>query len=533
VPRRHSTPPDRSPEERARAAAERAERRGETAPPPETFLARRTAPPEPAPAEDPFRVKRTPPPPEPPEPAEEFEPPVADPEPVAPEPEPEPAAGGSWFEEPGAAEDERDPAMPEDPFGPDEPVADPQATQEFRPEWDEEAEPAPLPRRSVTAARARPLPPRGPSRPLPRSSTRRVPPPPRPNGGRPAGTSSSRGGRRVLAVLALLLIGGALWLINETFQPFHDEPTGAVSVTIPTGADAGRIGEILADAGVVDSGRLFEANATLTLRRAKLRPGKYQLPRGMSNGAAVEALMQGPKVRVVKTFSFTIPEGRSRRENIPLVKEGPFEGDYGKATSERRFLRQIRRLGAPRGARTLEGFLFPATYEMVAGATASDLVERQLAAFRENLAGVDMATAKRRNLTRYDVLIIASMVEREAQLAKERPLIAAVIHNRLKQGIPLGIDATIRYQINDWSRPLRVSELERDTPYNTRTRRGLPPTPIGNPGLASIKAAANPARSKYLFFVRKPGKTGEHAFSSTNSQFERDVARYQASRGGP
>jgi uncharacterized YceG family protein len=196
-------------------------------------------------------------------------------------------------------------------------------------------------------------------------------------------------------------------------------------------------------------------------------------------------------------------------------------------------VRRARRLGAPRDARSLEGFLFPATYEMITGARASDLVERQLDAFRENLAKVDLRTARRRNLTRYDVLIIASMVEREAQLAKERPLIAAVMHNRLKEGIPLGIDATIRYQINNWERPLRVSELERDTPYNTRTRRGLPPTPIGNPGLASIRAAANPARTKYLFFVRKPGKSGEHAFSSTNSQFERDVARYQASRGGP
>ena len=131
------------------------------------------------------------------------------------------------------------------------------------------------------------------------------------------------------------------------------------------------------------------------------------------------------------------------------------------------------------------------------------------------------------------MLIIASMVEREAQLPRERPLIAAVMYNRLKQGIPLGIDATIRYQINNWARPLRVSELERDTPYNTRTRRGLPPTPIGNPGLASIKAAANPATAKYLFFVRKPGSRASMRSRSTNSQFERDVARYQASRGGP
>ena len=177
--------------------------------------------------------------------------------------------------------------------------------------------------------------------------------------------------------------------------------------------------------------------------------------------------------------------------------------------------------------------MFPATYEMIAGASAGDLVKRQLDAYEENVAKVPMATAKKRNLTRYDVLIIASMVEREAQLARERPLIAAVIHNRLREGIPLGIDATIRYQINNWARPLRVSELERDTPYNTRTRRELPPTPIGNPGLDSIRAAANPSKAGYLFFVRKPGKSGEHAFSKTNAQFERDVARYQASRGGP
>jgi len=170
---------------------------------------------------------------------------------------------------------------------------------------------------------------------------------------------------------------------------------------------------------------------------------------------------------------------------------------------------------------------------MISGASAKDLVKRQLDAYEQNVGTVSMKAARKKNLTRYDVLIIASMVEREAQLAKERPLIAAVIYNRLHEGMPLGIDATIRYQINNWSRPLRVSELERDTPYNTRTRRGLPPTPIGNPGLASIKAAANPAKTKYLFFVRKPGKTGEHAFSKTDAQFERDVARYQASRGGP
>jgi uncharacterized YceG family protein len=516
VPRRQPTPPERSPEERARAAAERAARRGESSPPPETFSARAAQPPEPAaPSEDPFRVERARPEPE-------------------PEPEPEPAVEGSWFDEEPEPEPEREPeAMPEDPF--------PQATQEFQPAWVEEDDdvawetpepvvpvsrepaPPPPPRRPRAAAR-RPVPPRGPRTTLNN---------PRSNGRRPAGAPRHRFPRRILAVLALALIGGALWLINATFQPFHGDPKGAVVVTVPAGADAGEIGKLLKSAGVVDNAKLFEANATVTLRRSKLRPGKYTLPKDMTNGAAIEALMQGPKARVVKTFKFTLPEGRSRRENEALVKKGPFEGDYMKATTDKAFLRRAHGLGLPPKAKNLEGFLFPATYEMISGASAKDLVKRQLDAYEQNVGKVSMKAARKKNLTRYDVLIIASMVEREAQLAKERPLIAAVIYNRLHEGMPLGIDATIRYQINNWSRPLRVSELERDTPYNTRTRRGLPPTPIGNPGLASIKAAANPAKTKYLFFVRKPGKTGEHAFSKTDAQFERDVARYQASRGGP
>ena len=122
------------------------------------------------------------------------------------------------------------------------------------------------------------------------------------------------------------------------------------------------------------------------------------------------------------------------------------------------------------------------------------------------------------------------MIEREAQLDRERPLIAAVIYNRLKLGMPLGIDATIRYVENNWSRPLLQSELDRDTPYNTRLHTGLPPTPIGNPGLASLKAAAHPAKVDHLFYVVKPGTCGAHAFSSTDVQRQRDVARYEAAR---
>jgi UPF0755 protein len=359
---------------------------------------------------------------------------------------------------------------------------------------------------------------------------RRVPAGRRPAPRRPPRERNSHWGRRILALLALAAIGFALYSINATFQPFHGDATGAVRVKIPAGADAGQIGDILEAKGVVDSSRYFVLNATVTGRRGGMRPGSYTLQRGMSNGDAIGALTKGPKVKVVPTTDVTIPEGPSIREEAPKIDKASFTGSYAKAANSPQTLRAIRKLGAPKGAKTAEGFMFPATYTLLEGAPVKNLVSKQLDAFKDNFGSVDMSAARKKNLTRYDVLIIASLVEREAQLDKERPLIASVIYNRLHEGMPLGIDATIRYHTGDWTHSIRQSQLDDDNPYNSRLRRGLPPTPIGNPGLKSIKAAAKPARTKYLFFVRKPGKTGEHAFSSTEAQFERDNARYQASR---
>jgi uncharacterized YceG family protein len=349
-------------------------------------------------------------------------------------------------------------------------------------------------------------------------------PSPRPRGG-------GSWGRRLGAVVALLAIGVALYLINATFQPFHGDGSGdPVQVLIPENTDAGTIGDLLAEKGVVASSGFFELNATLTGRRGKLRPGEYTLTGDMSYGDAIAALEKGPKVKVVRTVDVTVPESLSIREAAPVVDKGPLKGRYRKAASERRVLRRIRQLGAPRGTRTAEGFLFPATYRLVDGSPVRDLVTKQLNAFEDNFKGIDLRYAKRKNLTKYDVVIIASLIEREVQIDRERPLVAAVVYNRLAIGEPLGIDATLRYDLRNWERPLKVSELETVTPYNTRKVAGLPPTPIGNPGRKSLEAAANPAREDYLFYVVKPCAEGAHAFSSTNAQFERDVAAYNAKR---
>ena len=223
----------------------------------------------------------------------------------------------------------------------------------------------------------------------------------------------------------------------------------------------------------------------------------------------------------------TLPEGLARREVAPIV-EDQLEGDYLALTKRSRRLRPSS-FGAE-GAKDLEGFLFPATYELKRGQGAKNLVDQQLTAFRREFAEVDMSYAKRKNLSRYDVLVIASMVEREAQVAKERPLVASVIYNRLKEGIPLGIDATVRFATNNWDEPLKESELATDSPYNTRLRQGLPPGPIGSPGISAIEAAAHPARTDFLFYVVKPGTCGEHEFSETDAEFQRDVDSYNRER---
>ncbi|MEX0850744.1 MAG: endolytic transglycosylase MltG [Gaiellaceae bacterium] len=176
--------------------------------------------------------------------------------------------------------------------------------------------------------------------------------------------------------------------------------------------------------------------------------------------------------------------------------------------------------------RSIEGFLFPATYEFSQRTTSARLVRDQLSYFREQWSAVSLRHAKSKQLTPYDVLIIASMVEKETVAPEERRLVAAVIYNRLRLGMPLGIDATIRYGRDvPGTEPLKQSDLESDSPYNTRKRQGLPPTPISNPGLASIRAAAKPAGVDFLFFVRKPDGV-HHFFTASESEFFRKKCEY-------
>ncbi len=209
-----------------------------------------------------------------------------------------------------------------------------------------------------------------------------------------------------------------------------------------------------------------------------------------------------------------------------VAKKAGLKGDYVKETESYKGFKP-EKYGA-KSPPNLEGFLFPATYEVFKNGTAEELVAKQLEAFEQNIEAVDLSAAKAKNLNAYDVLKIASMVEREVQVPEERENVSSVIYNRLADGMPLGIDATIRFEDANYDEQLLESRLSEDTPYNTRTNTGLPPGPIGSPGLASIEAAANPAKTDFRFFVVKPGTCGEHVFTETEDEFFKAEAEYQA-----
>jgi cell division protein YceG involved in septum cleavage len=237
-----------------------------------------------------------------------------------------------------------------------------------------------------------------------------------------------------------------------------------------------------------------------------------------------------PPPPVVKVL---IPEGRTRAQIAQIAAADGLKGSYV-AASGRSSLLNPDAYGAPRGTHSLEGFLFPATYDMDVGARVSRLVEEQLIAFRENFGAAEVARARALHVTPYQLLIVASMVEREAQIPGDRAKIAAVIYNRLAQGMPLGIDASIYYAVElasgipTYTHELTEAQLHIDSPYNTRTHVGLPPTPISNPGVASIEAAAHPAHVSYLYYVAGADGCGEQVFSHTLAEFEVDAAAYKA-----
>jgi uncharacterized YceG family protein len=358
----------------------------------------------------------------------------------------------------------------------------------------------------------------------PVGSNGRIPPPRRPPA-RPPRKHSWAG--RIVALFLLAVAAALIWFLVELFQPFHGSPHGSVTVTVPEHSTARQVGDELAKAGVIPSGFFFELRAMLAGERSDLRAGTYHLQEGMTYGAALKALTTPPPA--AKTTNITLIEGRTRAQINDLLRTQGVNGSYFAATRSSPLIK-LSAYGAPRHTPDLEGFLYPDTYELVEPISIQKLVNDQLTTFSRQFSHVNLDYARSHHLSPYDVLIIASLVQGEAATAHDQPLIASVIYNRLRLGMPLQLDATTRYATGNYTKPLTQSQLNSRSLYNTRNHKGLPPTPIDNPGLAAIQAAAHPARTNFLYFVAKVCGNGSSVFESNYRQFQADVAKYQQAR---
>jgi UPF0755 protein len=315
----------------------------------------------------------------------------------------------------------------------------------------------------------------------------------------------------LVGVLAALLVAGVLAACGGG----DPAPGAKVKVVIPPGATASQIAQILQDAGVVASAGDFVDRVVADGQGEGFKPGTYELRTNETYDRIVFQLNNGPTADAAR---LTIPEGYAIWEIKAAVRKvGIKPAQYQAALDAH---------GPPAGfladgeqAATLEGFLFPATYDVAVPADADALVADQLAAFGDNWASIDMSYASSKNLTRYDVLKIASLIEREAQAPADRAKIASVIYNRLRAGMSLGIDASVQYGLGSWGE-LSGTDLKSDSPYNLRRFKGLPPTPICNPGVAAMQAAANPAKTDYLYYYAIKGDPqGRHWFTDSYDAF--------------
>lgn len=238
-----------------------------------------------------------------------------------------------------------------------------------------------------------------------------------------------------------------------------------------------------------------------------------------------------PAQTTATTVDVLFVEGLRRSEMAEILQEktGIPASDYMKATDPSAL---GQRLAGTKKRTSLEGFLFPATYPVDPKKPVTDLVNYQLDTYAQRTEGISYAAAKRKNLTKYDVLIIASLVEREASTEKERRIIAGVIENRLRARMRLDIDATVQYAVGSWKAELTKDDLAIASPYNTRKYPGLPPGPICNPSEESIRAAANPVPSKYLYYVSKNDGTDLHYFSTDEAGHIANIKRAAANGGG-
>ncbi|HZI39827.1 MAG TPA: endolytic transglycosylase MltG [Acidimicrobiia bacterium] len=325
----------------------------------------------------------------------------------------------------------------------------------------------------------------------------------------------TRRGRIVLGFVAVLLVvglGAGLWVLRQV-NP-GGGPGEKVAVDIVPGTSVSAVSEELEDEGVITSAQIFRMYLKVTGGAGTIQAGEYELRRNLSMGEARAALRRGPSIRFER---LTIPEGFTLEKIADKVGELP-------GRSRDKFLAAarsgaIRSKWQPPGQNNLEGLLFPDTYLVTDKEDEAAILRRLVTRFEQVTDEVGLGrAAPPTGLSPYQLIVAASLVESEAKVDEDRPLIASVISNRLQKGMKLQIDATVLYAIGHKDKVL-YSDLEVDSPYNTYKIDGLPPTPISASGKGSLAAMLRPADTTFLFYVLSD-KNGKHAFATTASEFE-------------
>ena len=313
---------------------------------------------------------------------------------------------------------------------------------------------------------------------------------------------------------------GALGGGDETVEV---QPGRTVVVEIPSGSSARSIAGILVSNGVVPSAIEFESLVRTREAGSLLKAGTYELVTGTDLDEIVDLLIAGPSLDV---FRVTVVEGLRLGEVLEVLARATSdhsEEDFTAALTSG----DVTSAYLPPGLEgsVWEGLLFPATYEFFGDATPSEILQRLATEMERRLEGYDWSPVTGRGFSVYEGLVMASLVEAEAGTDEDRPLIASVINNRLSRGMPLQIDATVLYAMEDRGRSPTLDDLAFESPYNTYLIAGLPPTPIGAPGAKSIEAVIEPADTDYLFYVLT-SEDGSHSFFSEYDDFL--VAKQQA-----
>jgi UPF0755 protein len=302
------------------------------------------------------------------------------------------------------------------------------------------------------------------------------------------------------------------------------EPGIPVTVEIPNGASGERIGEILQENGVIASAAEFEATVRVEGLDNSLRAGSYDLETGMESSEVVAILSSGPTIAV---YDITVREGLRVTEVLDVLAEGSgidrvaFESSLlsGLVTTT------VTEINAELGLSAWEGLLFPDTYRFSEQADATDILNRMASTMEQRMDSVDWSALEASGLTRYEGVILASLIESEVRVAEERPIVSSVLRNRIADGQRLEIDATVLYGLD--TRDAALFNNESDSPYNTYRVDGLPPTPISAPGLASLQAAAQPADTEFRYYVLAD-ESGAHAFAVTFDEHLVNVERSRA-----